>query len=194
MTLTSDKQEQSSWVTHAQIRRCAEKAIAVVERRLSLRVPKTEQERAHGFALWLEGWRAKIWADFQSRFLKEFNALSTADVDAEAVQQFTQKHVWPHWEQPVWEHFQPKLLSYALLGQACIWGRKNIGDAALYGDPRPDGNLWRVTLGVPGYGENLGQITLDADGSIVLDQTTTRQELLKHTHDLTPLSAGTADA
>ena len=194
MTTTSDKQEQISWVTHAQIRRCAEKALAAVERRLSLRVPKTEQERAHGFALWLNGWHTKIWTEFQSRFVKELNALLATDVDAEAVQQFTQKRVWPHWEQPVWEHFQPKLLSYALLGQACAWGRKNIGDAALYGDPRLEGNLWQVTLGVSGCGENLGQITLDADGSIVLDQTTTRQELLKHIHDLTPLSANTADA
>lgn len=81
-----------------------------------------------------------------------------------------------------------------MLSQAIAWGRKNIGDAGLYGQPQSDGCFWRVALGVAGYGENMGQIMLDMDGNIVPEQTTTREELLKYIHDYSSIPAEAANA
>ena len=186
MTALVDIQVLEDWLaepqTKAGLQRCANNAIAAIDANLSLRVPKTEQERRNAFAGWLEGYRVKIGVEIEKQFVLEFPGIFQ-HLSENAVRETISHCVWPLLEAGVQHRFQHKFIPYAVLSQAIAWGRRNIGDASLYGQPQNDGCLWRVALGVAGYAENLGQITLDMDGNIVPDQTTTREELLKHIHD-----------
>ena len=174
--------------TKAGLQRCADNAIAAIDANLSLRVPKTEQERRNAFADWLEEYRIKIGVEIEKQFAQEFPGIFQ-HLSENAVRETVSQYVWPLIEADVRHRFEYKFIPYAVLSQAIAWGRKNIGDAGLYGQPQSDGCLWRVALGVAGYGENLGRITLDMDGNILLDQTTTREELLKHIHDYSSVPA-----
>lgn len=195
MTTSLDMKTLDEWLVEPQTKKglqnCANKAIAAIDANLSLRIPKTEQERKNAFSDWLEGYRTKIGLEIQKQFAIEFpdiyQNLSKSNIK-EAVDQL----VWPLIEADVRERIQHKLIPYAVLSQAIAWGRKNVGDASLYGEPQWDGGRWRVALGVVGHGNNLGQITLDTDGNIIIEQTTTRQEIRKYIHDYSSIPAKTA--
>ena len=195
MTVTIDMQKVYTWLAKPQVQECArqckEKAIAVAEDRLNMRVPKTKKERLNGFAAWLLPFYAKTNLVFLMQFEREF--LSAAQLEQEmdaatgdAFKNAALAHLSPQLQQEAWQYFYEKLVSYAVLSQAIAWGRKNIGDAGLYGQPHREKHLWRVTLGIAGHGENLGWITLDADGNIIEDQSSTQAQLLEKIHSTKP--------
>lgn len=68
---------------------------------------------------------------------------------------------------------------YAIFGAVAAWIGRYMGDATTIGVPERHGEQWRVPIGVRGYGDNLGQIVLNAEGEVVPGLTTSRSEILE---------------
>lgn len=157
------------------LRRCAVNALAAINAELSLRVPKTEQERQNAFAFWLEGYRVKIGLEGQKQFAIEFPGIFQ-NLSEDTIRDVVDELVWPDVES--------FLRSYAIRYQAGLWGRRHFGDATIYGVPVRDEDTWIVPLSVARYGNNLGRIVLDADGNVIEDLSSTRVQLLERIHSI----------
>lgn len=153
-----------------ELRHSIEAALDTVKADVSLRVPRTEAERQNAFAGWLAEQRVKYEAAMQSAVRSEFAALAE-----DSVGNIVTAYVWPEVE--------AFLRSFVLRYQAGVWVCKYMGDATTIGLPEPDGDYWRIPLGIAKYGENLGQIVLDADGNVILHLTSTRQQLSEKISD-----------
>ena len=136
----------------------------------SIRVPRTLSERANGLAVWLEGFRLKMRSEFEMGFHHEFSSMSARLPENSSTEVF---------DQNVWPRIKPSIQCYAMYGLAAAWVGRHLGDATTISVPIWEGQLWHVSLGIKGYGDNQGLITLDADGEVIAELTTTRTSLLE---------------
>lgn len=136
----------------------------------SVRLPRTPAERENNMAVWLDNCRAKLSLALDNEFRQCFPSLA-AQVDPGLIRQMFNEHVWPNVE--------PTVRRYALRGLAATWVGGHVGDATTVGWPEPEGPLWRVPLRVRDHGENMGQVMLNADGDVLPNLTTTRDQILE---------------
>ena len=135
----------------------------------SVRVPRTLSERADGLAVWLEGFRLKMRLEFEVGFRHQFPSMSN---------RLPENYIAGVFDQNVWPEIKPDVQRYAMYGFAAAWVGRHLGDATTIGVPVWNGRYWHVPLGLEGYGDDLGQITLDPDGEVLAELTTTRTGLL----------------
>jgi hypothetical protein len=159
-----------------EIARCIEIALTVVPSDTALRVLRAEEERQNGFAAWLAKWRAHYEPRIRAALEQEFPAFVKALAPAQFDRLF---------EEQIWPKVEEQLRSYAILYQAGAWVRQSIGDAITFGRPLHEEGRWRVPLGVARYGENLGQVVLDENGTVFPELTSTRQQILEKISDST---------
>ena len=157
----------------AAVQRAIEIALEAVKRDYSLRPPRSDEDRANGFADWLTRQRQK-----QEPMMREAVSATFAD-DAPLDEATTQRYI----ECCVWPEVEEWLEDYALGYYAGAWVRGHYGDAIYTSPSERFGALWRVPLGVNGYGKNMGQIVLDNEGNVIEDLTTTRLEILEKLRD-----------
>ncbi|HZT43912.1 MAG TPA: hypothetical protein VFA07_17225 [Chthonomonadaceae bacterium] len=156
--------------------KCIQRAILSVMEDVSIRIPRTESERQNEFEHWLAAYREKLGPAMEEAFRIEFPSLyKHKQLRPQTIRQTVEEHLWPL--------IEDELRSYAIRGVASAWVSKHMGDATTIGLPQREGSYWRVPLGVNKYGENLGQVVLDADGNVITDLTTTRKQLLEVIHD-----------
>lgn len=136
----------------------------------SVRVPRTLSERANGLAIWLEGFRLKMRSEFELGFRHQFSSMAN---------RLPENYIAEVFDYNVWPKIKLDVQQYAMYGFAAAWIGRHLGDATTIGAPVWDGQLWRIPVGIKGYGDNLGQITLDADGEVVAELTATRINLLE---------------
>ena len=98
MTVLANIQVLDDWLAEPQtktgLQRCADNAIAAIDASLSLRIPKTEQERQNAFAGWLAGYRAKIGVELQKQFAREFPSLFQC-LSENTIKETVDSYVWP---------------------------------------------------------------------------------------------------
>jgi hypothetical protein len=155
----------------ARLRRLVQRAVERVHQDTSLRVPRSEADQRDAFAEWLAGHRARLGLSVQAEFRLEFPEIDAHFKNPELVREVVEQQVWPQVEQ--------FLRAYAIRGQAAAWVSKHIGGAAVIGIAEPVGDRWRVPLSAPGQAEDLGQIVLDPDGTVIVSESTTRDQLLE---------------
>lgn len=146
-----------------QRQRALEAAVAAIVNEVGLQVPRSEAERRNAFADWLAEQHDRLRPLLQAEWQKAFPELADADALGECL----------------WSDVANWLRVYALRGQAAKWISHNMGNATTLGLPQRTETGWRIPIGVSGYGEELGQIVLDADGNVLLEQTTTHQHILE---------------
>lgn len=168
-----------------EIERCIAIALSVVPSDTALRVPRTEEERQNAFAVWLANWRTHYEPRVRAALEQEFPAFAEALAPAQFDRLF---------EERIWPKVEDQLRSYAILYQAGAWVRQSMGDATTLGQPVHEAGRWRVPLGVARYGENLGQVVLDENGTVFPELTSTRQQILETIRDPTvsPVKAAIA--
>jgi hypothetical protein len=142
----------------------------------SIRVPRGEDLRRNEFALWLSGLREML------------RAALTAAVAQELVGTPPGSEIRTRLAERVWAAAAEEFRQWAVRGMAAGWTSRNLVIGSLLGVPERIAGGWRVPLGVPGYGPDLGQVTLDEDGNVLNELTTSRDELRR----LIDASAGTA--
>ena len=168
----------------AAVQRAVEIALEVVKRDRPLNFPRSAGDRANGFAAWLE-WieekRAKHEPIMRAAIAEAF--ADAAPLDEMAAQKYVDCCVWPAVE--FWLH------DIAIRYYAGAWARTHYGDAIGTYPMEPNGELWRVPLGIRGYADLLGQIMLDHKGNVIENLTTTRQEIQEILRDrkLSPAAA-----
>jgi hypothetical protein len=169
--------------TRRKMRICADRAIEIIENDASLRVPRMENERRQAFAAWIIAYKQKLGPAMQEQFRQQFPGISEKLNKSNIIDTLVDDNVWPLVE--------PTLKEYAVRGLASDWVRQHLGDAVLTGSPEFHNDRWDVPLTLSGMGENLGRVSLDRDGNILPDLTSSRDALLKAAHDrkLHPVAA-----
>ena len=150
------------------VQKSIEIALAAVQKDKTLRVPRSDEDRANGFANWLLRKREQHEPMMQAAVREAFANL--APLDDVTVRNYVDCYVWPeaeHW----------LLHSIALRSQASWWVSYHLRDMTTIGMPEAQGDFWRIPLGVYGMGENLGQVMLDRDGRVIEHLTSTQKEL-----------------
>ena len=150
------------------IARCVEIVLATVKPDPTLRPPRTEEERQNGFAKWLAACHCRYDAVMQAAVCQELAHLCHAQAP-DAVRNIIGQHIWPEIES--W------LQTYAVRYFAGAWVRKQIGDATTLSMPIAEGTRWRVPLGNLRFGEDVGQVVLNAEGYVISHLSTTGEEM-----------------
>ncbi len=167
-----------------EIRRCIEIGLVVVNKDVSLRVPRSEAEWQNAYADWLATCRVKYETPILAAIQNESPDLS-ARLDSDTLAMLFEEHVWP----PVADW----LRSYALRGQVAAWTTRYLGDALTIGQPERQGDYWHVPLGLKRFGDHLGEVVLDSNGTVIPALTSTREALLEKVDDrrVPPATAAT---
>jgi hypothetical protein len=160
----------TKWAAENQpaIGRCIQSAMEALTDDASIRPPRTEAERRNSFAVWLAGCRNRIGPAIEAELWRQFPVLIEKLGDPEAIM-----------EQIVWPQVEEDLRRWAIRAQAAAWVSRHMGDLTTIGRPERVDIHWRVPLGIEGYGDNLGQVVLDTDGTVIPELTTTRDEMLE---------------
>jgi len=149
---------------------CIEDALQIVQTDVTLRPPKTANERQNGFAAWLAKEQAKFWPAIEQAIAQRLSVVPASDIVQQVYVQQVQVEV------------EKLLRTFALRYYAGLWVSKRMGDAVFLQAPEPQGDYWCVSLGVVNYQESVGQVILDSEGHIIEEQSTTRQQLLERLH------------
>ena len=173
----SQQEELQDWLARPGVKRalqaCTDAVVQRITDDLELRVPRTEQDRADGFSLWLGRSKAKLRPAIQQEFRHQFTGIHDR-LREDYVRDLVSEMAWPQIE-----HF---LLSYAVLGLSRSWISRNLGDAVIQCEPEWADGEWIVRLQIPDWPHDIGKVVLDPDGNIVLGRTSSRDEVLKALH------------
>lgn len=173
MTVITSTERMSPETIEA-ARQCASNIIHIIESDYQLRAPRSERERNNHFAIWLEKYREQ-YRSLMDATLAPLLKVNQIVCDENLADRLINEEVWPRVAQRLREH--------AILFCASKWASHNLGDATVMHQPVFDGNYWRIDIGVKNYNDRVGQIVLDQDGGVVLDLTTSHQEIDDSLHD-----------
>ena len=152
----------------AAVQRAIESALYAAQHDRTLRVPRSEEDRANGFAGWLARKRRQHEPMMQTAIAEAF--ANVAPLDDMTAQKYMDCCVWPAVEFWLLHH-------WALRAQASSWSSRHYRDSTTIGMPEAQGAMWRIPLGVYQCGENLGQIMLDCNGNVIEHLTSTLAKL-----------------
>ena len=152
----------------AAVQRAIEIALYAAQHDRTLRVPRSDEDRANGFADWLARKRRQHEPMMQAAVTGAF--ANGADLNEMTHQKYVDCCVWPAIE--LWLHHH-----WALRAQASWWVSYHYGGRITIGMPEPQGDMWRIPLGVYQYGDDFGQVMLDRDGNVIEHLTSTPDEL-----------------
>jgi hypothetical protein len=152
------------------LERIARRAVELYANDPRIRVPRSPADRLNAFEAWLRFHREQlppvIYDEVRSE-LAGLKSLGSTDPVAEAVDRI------------IWPEVESFLRSYAIRGHAAAWLSHKYRDTTTLGMPEPIGGRWRVPLGFLGVEGVLGEIVLEADGTIVEELTTSPEALGK---------------
>jgi len=159
--------------TQEKLQHCADFAISVLHNDLTLRVPRSADQRTGGFADWRNVWHNRLGTAIQDEFHRQFpgitSRLSPGIINATEVD-----YIWPQ--------IYSELLSFAIEGLTRAWVRRRMGDAVILKRPRSEGANWVVPIGIQGRDADIGQVVLDRDGNIIEENSSSRADILAHIH------------
>ena len=167
----------------AAVQRAIEIALYAAQHDRTLRVPRSDEDRANGFADWLARKRQQHEPMMQAAVTEAF--INGADLNEMTRQKYVDCCVWPTVE--FWLHHH-----WALRAQASAWSSHHYRDSTTIGMPEAQGDMWRIPLGVYQCGDDFGQVMLDRDGNVIEHLTSTEKELAEKTCDKRVSAAATA--
>ncbi len=155
--------------TKASLQRCADFAVETLHNDTTLRVPRSIEQRENGFTTWRNEWRDRLGTAIQEEFFRQFPGI-TRNLSPDSIKNIVIKSVWPQVE--------AELMTFALEGLARTWVRRHMGDATTIGRPRLETDHWVVPIGIKGYADDLGQVTLDSNGNVIEAASSSRNDML----------------
>ena len=158
----------------AAVQRAIEMALYAAQHDRTLRVPRSDEDRANGFANWLARKRQQHEPMMQAAIAEAF--AHVAPLDESALRKYVDCCVWPEVE--FWLHHH-----WALRAQASAWSSRHYRDSTTIGMPEAQGDMWRIPLGVYQCGDDFGQVMLDRDGNVIEHLTSTEKELAEKACD-----------
>lgn len=158
----------NSWLEERRpaLERIAQQAVEAYRNDHRIRVPRSSEDRVNAFEPWLRFHRDRLPVGIHESLKDELSGVTgVADPVAEAVD----KIVWPEVE--------AYLRSYAIRGHAAAWMSHRYRGATILGMAEPVGSRWRVPLGFRGEDVTLGDLILEADGTVVEELSTSPEAL-----------------
>jgi hypothetical protein len=148
-----------------------------------LRIPRKPEERANGFAAWLEATTARLVAPALRSLQTDFTRKVEAELrDGPALDRFGPRRVagllWTEMESRLRQTANDYLLRRALSGIVLDFTARRLGDNWLVGIPERRGDGWAVPLyDRANLLQPVAEVETDADGNILSDDATLRTRL-----------------
>ena len=155
--------------TRAAFQRMAERLARIVEQDTSVLLPTPPEGERYSLSQWLASYREHFSPDMEALFQEEFPT-SHALLRPDTIQRVVQENVWPE--------VAPAMETLFVRALAAAWAHEHIGDAVrVTGEPTREADRWVVPIGLPKYGDSLGKVILDAEGNVLPQLSTSKNQM-----------------